>query len=343
MIRIAVVLLSLIAVVSIALVFRPRDPEPKPDGRESTQVAEQEQDSTPVVDQVPNNRGPDVADAYTGDVHPMLSGQGPLELTAHWSPIGTGREQLERQVPESIYAVFRDLTVDVPRRTYTARDFSPLLPAEFEDVGQMWSIELDRVAPFLTQFHSNPSMRAVSRGRRSGPDGAFGVLRAQSPTHFDLVFRWHAEFQLGINMWYTPAYFTGRMVINRQSRSIEHFHVEIPPENTLNVHLTVIAAFDGVSPPDVNREIRHGDEVVTARDIVHVDRMELTDGTQFPEDRQWTDQITLTQARADLKKTFYKFLEIDWVPFTEALARAETSGKPILAAVSWGGLDDQSC
>ena len=334
--RYLITVLSIVAAAVVVWVFWPNE-------RRERELAEQHPETLPAPDPVPNNRGTDVGDAFRGDVHPLLAGQQPLEMAAHWSRIGIGREHLEQQVPEHIYAIFRDLTINEPRHTYTAKELSAFLPPEFGDVGQMWAIELERVAPFLNQFHANPRMRTVSRGRRAGPDGAFGMLRAVSSSHFDLIFRWHAEFQLGRNMWYTPAYFSGRMLVNRETGTIEHFRIEIPTEKTLNVHLTVLAVFDG-NTPDVNREIRHGDSVVTARDIVHVERMELADGTELPsEAADWTSEIPLADAHHALKKSFYKFLEIDWVPFAEALDKAREAGKPILVAVSWGGLDDQSC
>ena len=44
-----------------------------------------------------------------------------------------------------------------------------------------------------------------------------------------------------------------------------------------------------------------------------------------------------------LAKVFYKFKDIDFVPFDQALAAARARQKPILALVALGALDDQSC
>src|SRR5688572_9214477 len=47
------------------------------------------------------NRGAEVLDGFRGDVHPLLSGQTRLEVTAHWAAVGLGRDQLHRAVPPS--------------------------------------------------------------------------------------------------------------------------------------------------------------------------------------------------------------------------------------------------
>src|SRR5438105_14873984 len=55
-------------------------------GAESARSAE----PTPVA----LNRGPDVVDGFRGDVHPLLFGTTRLNVTAQWTPVGHGRDQL---------------------------------------------------------------------------------------------------------------------------------------------------------------------------------------------------------------------------------------------------------
>ncbi len=282
------------------------------------------------------NRGPAVLDGFRGDVHPLLHGQTKLEVTAHWTPVGKGREKIHENVPEEVYRLFRDLRVAKERHTYTEREFSAFLPDELGSVGQIWSLDLDKVIGFLKQFHPNPSMHLVAKGRRAGPDGAFAVLRAVSPTHLDIVYRIHAEFDLTpkvsssptplVGAWYTPSYFAGRVLVNRKTGTVDHFQLALPAEKSLNVHLTV------AHPRGSNR------------DIVRVGRMELIGGnSKTVDDINWVKEMHTAEAHRKLKTVFYKFMEIDWVPTEQALAVARERKKPIFAVVLWGALDDQSC
>ena len=127
--------------------------------------------------------------------------------------------------------------------------------------------------------------------------------------------------------WYSPGYFTGRLVINRQSGTVEYFSLGVPTDKRYNVHVT--AGYGDLGEG-------HG--------WMRVERMELAGGNKEGVDRiQWADQIEAADARDRLAKVFYKFLDIDWVPFDQVLARARSRERPIFAIVSWGSFDDQSC
>jgi hypothetical protein len=279
-----------------------------------------------VPDAVANNSTVSVGIGFRGDVHPSLHGNTQLEVTTNWSPIGKGKDRIEEFVPQGVYHLFRDLQAATARQVYTARDFSGFLPEEMGSVGDIWDLDLDRVASILTQFHANPSMQLVALGRRAGPNGAFATLRAVSADYYDILFRVHAEFELSPVVWYTPAYLRGRLLINRQTGTVEYFRLEHPAERSLNVHLTA-AVMRG-----------------QFRDIVHVDRMELIGGSSERVDEiDWVEAIEPATAYRMLKRPFYQFEEIDWVPFEQTLAKAAASKTPIFAVVLWGALDDQSC
>jgi hypothetical protein len=284
------------------------------------------------------NRGPEVLDGFRGDVHPLLFGRTRLEVTAQWTRIGKGRMDLERLVGPLLYSWFTDLHPAQPRRTYTERDFSAFLPDVVGPVGQLWSIDGEKVAEILKQFHRHPSMHLIAPGRRAGPDGAFAILRAVSPSYLDILFRVHAEFYLTpdnlspelppVGTWYTPAYFWGRVLVNRQTGTIDHFRLALPTDKPLNVHLTVNRLFAAFIP----------------RDIVRVERMELTSGDAGPANHiAWTNALTPAEALGRLAKVFYRHLQIDWVPFDQVLAQARSRGLPIFALVSWGATDDETC
>ncbi len=283
------------------------------------------------------NRSSEIPNGFRGDVHPLLSGQTRLEVNAEWTPVGKGRDGLDRSVNPIVYSWFTELRSAEPKRTYTERDLSAFLPSTVRDVGQLWALDSDRMAKVLKQFHPHPSMRLIASGRRAGPDGSFALLRAVSSSYLDIVFRIHAEFFLTpgegppgtapINAWYTPAYFAGRILVNQQTGTVEHFRLALPIEKELNVHLTVQAI---------------GKYIKEAHDVVRVERMELSGGKE-PAGIHWSKEIAPAEAQRRLAKVFYKSLEIDFVPCEQALALARSKDRPIFAIVSWGSFEDQSC
>src|SRR5262249_38300839 len=172
------------------------------------------------------NRSSNIPNGFRGEVHPLLHGRTRLEVTTQWTPIGTGRDQMHRHLHPKLYSLFTELRPDQPRQTYTERDFSGFLPEDVGEVGQLWVLDADKVTQFLRQFHPGATLHLTAAGRRAGPDGAFAILRAVSPSHLDILFRIHAEFRLTpeglpIGAWYTPAYFTGRVLVNKQTGTVD--------------------------------------------------------------------------------------------------------------------------
>lgn len=287
------------------------------------------------------NRGPEIGDGFQGDAHPLFHHPDTVRVTADW---GFDRHQ-ERDpaflffVPPEIQRLFLELETATPMHVYQEQEFSCFLPANIPDaVGQMWSIDPNRVMVFLKQFHNSPSMRLVAKGRRAGPDGAFAILRAVSPTHLDIHFRIHAEFDVLPKewrtnrplpeAWYSPSCFRGRLVINRETGKIEFFSLGVPTDHANNVHITYSAG-----------AIHKG-----AHGWMRVNSMELTGGDRERADRlNWVDQIESAEAFERLTKVFYKFKNIDWVPFEKAQEIARVQRKPIFTVVVFGALDNQSC
>lgn len=285
---------------------------------------------------VPTNRSVEVPDGFRGEVHPMLKGQTKVEVAGRWTTVGKGGDRIHEVIPSEVYRLFLDLKLARERQTYTPRELSAFMPAEVGQVGQIWTLDVEKVRELLKQFHPRPSMSLQAKGRRAGPDGAFGLLRAVTPQYLDIVFRIHAEFDLmpqewnspipldGI--WYTPAYLAGRMLVDRQAGTVAFFEMALPSEKTLNVHLTVAHP--------------RGDN----HDIVRVDHMELVGGDKgLADEIDWNEAVAVSEAHSRLAEQFYKFMEIEWVPVEQALAVARAQDKPIMAMVLWGALDDQSC
>ncbi|MGH7173140.1 MAG: hypothetical protein ACRELG_22895, partial [Gemmataceae bacterium] len=278
------------------------------------------------------NRGSEVLDGFRGDVHPLLNRRAELKVTANWdmNRNQSGNVACFKGVPPEVRDHFLGLEVSIPTNTYTERDFSRFLPAgALGAVGQMWALDLDKISVFLKQFHPNPSMRLVAKGRRPGPDGAFAILRAVSPFHFDILIRAHAEFDVrpaqvrpGIEAWFSPSCFLGRLLVDRKAGTVEQFWLSLPTDTYFNVHYTL-----------ADKGELHG--------WMHVDQMDLIGGSRESSDRiSWTSQIEPKDAYDRLAKVFYKFKEIDWVPFDKVQEVARLRKKPILVVAALGALDN---
>ncbi len=294
---------------------------------------------------VPTNRGPEVPDGFRGEVHPLLTRHAETEVRAYWDPEKVKTAHLLPGLPADLDPVRRlylGVGVAVPSQSYSERDFSALLPPEgVTAAGQAWALDPERVAVFLKQFHPTAEARSASVGRRPGPDGAFAVLRATSPSYLDVVFRVHAEFDLvppsadfpARHVWYTPAAFLGRVVVNRTEGAVAYFQLGVPTDEVKNVHGAVLTAPDPDHP-----------EGYRVYQFLRADRMELVGGA-LPDlgGYVWADQVEPARAYERLAKLFYKFKEIDFLPFRDALAAARARNRPIFAVVALGALDDQSC
>jgi hypothetical protein len=307
-----------------------------------------------VKDVVPDNRGPDVRVGFHGDRHPLLFGGTQLQVTADWMlPVGKKQERLRPGMPdELVNSLYSEAKPARKTQVYTERDFASFLPEKIEGVGQIWALDEKGVTSLLRQFHPAASLHPMSPGRRAGPDGAFATLRAMSASYLDIVCRVHAEFNLSpkgeanravslpegyspdepMTVWYTPAFLSGRMIVNREKGTVDFFRLGIPTDKSLNAHLTL--GFERDLHP-----LRW-----SLHDIVHVDRMELIGGDgKLGDTISWEKAVDVPRAQELLAREFYKFKGIDWVPLEQAGTVARDRKMPIMAIVTWGALDDQTC
>ncbi|CAH1779589.1 unnamed protein product [Owenia fusiformis] len=116
---------------------------------------------------------------------------------------------------------------------YTKNMFEPLsheryLPPKIVDANEAFLNEL------LLMFHPRPFTQM-----RFDPNGGVAVVRAESEKWLDIWFRFHAEFQLNeapaLPFWFTPAQFTGNIVISKDGSSVKHFHLYVPSDRKLNI------------------------------------------------------------------------------------------------------------
>ena len=265
-----------------------------------------------------------------------LDGKATLRVEAYWEPIADTALGLPNYSPENA-ALFNNLSPAHPSQEYEADAFKAFFPKEDVTVGSLWELDVNKVIPFLQQFHPgataemhiNPgawytgadNRRIAISGMES--DGGFASLRALSSGYVEIVFRVHAEFLLDkdASAYFTPAQFTGRLVLNRNSGMIREFWLYLPSRNT-NV--------------DIN--------AFNAADMVFVPRMELIG--QNPDDQGdivWETAITEEEAKAMLAAAFYKSAEIERFPIEEVVAQAQAKNRPIHVLMTWGVFDDESC
>jgi hypothetical protein len=285
-----------------------------------------------------------VGRGFRGDRHPLLAAGTTLEVEAFWTPLGYGAIEADlfplrgggngrefgthrSSFPLESHESFRQLSVAQRRRKYSARHFSAFMPSgdRLTTVGETWALDLAGVSRFLTQFHPAVSMHLDSTGRLPGPNGAYAILRAVSPTHAEIAFRIHAEIEPEPGVFFTPAHFSGTLVINKQTGEVEAFQLAMPMKDALNAMLTVVLENEALI------------------DLIRVHRMELVGSSASSQRIEWESAIGLPEAKERLTQLFFDFMAIDWVPPEQAVAFAQETKKPILAVVLWGALDDQSC
>ena len=264
------------------------------------------------------------------DLSTTLKNTTTLQVHAYWDPIADSTYNLHKNSPENTELF--DLSPNEPVREYRGDAFNAFLPSSSVTVGDVWELDLDSVISFLSQFHPGATGKL-----RHGQKGAFACLRALSPDYADITFRIHAEFTLATRRkpgWkpsthehlidvarFIPSQFAGRLLINLKTGDICDFSLALPPRNS-NV--------------DIND--------FGYADMVFVPRMELlSTPTQTSNDIKWKEVITPETARRRLELKFYKFAEIDWLPFEDAVKKAEATQRPIHAVLTWGPLVDESC
>jgi hypothetical protein len=301
-------------------------------------------------DSVQVNPDLQVPEGFRGEVHPELSGDARLELVARWEPtlpeakrkgiklgIIDNAESPEYAIPDELVVLLTESKPARERATYGARELSAFLPAEIEGTGQTWRIDPEAAAGFLAQFHPGTSTTfdhyEQPYGRRPGPAGAFGILRAVTPAWLDVLFRVHAEFVLEEGaVVYTPACFLGRMLVDRAAGTVAYLDMRVPGD--LSVNLNILLTFP---LPGERKEVTN---IVFER----IETMELSGGDAEALARvEAPDALAPGEAHHRLKKAFYKFLDVDWVPIEEVFERASAVHRPVLAAVLTSPLDDQSC
>lgn len=173
----------------------------------------------------------------------------------------------------------------------------------------------------LRQFHAGATLKSSEKGEAPG---TYACLRAVSRDAFEILLRAHAVFELEGDVIYKPAQFEGRLVLERESGALQAFHLELP---TRDPNADIIRRSTARRPPRA--------------DIGWVPRMELSSGDRPIFD--WLHQVPDEEARLALRRAFYTFAALDWLPFQQAVLRSRETQKPLHLVVLLGALDDDSC
>ena len=263
-----------------------------------------------------------------------------LQVNAHWDPIADSSLDLPNHSPKHA-ALFDDLSPAHPSQEYEADAFTVFFPKGGVAIGDLWELDANEIIPFLRQFHPGATAKIRSNpGGKSTLDmffnftltlskvgleseGAYACLRALSSSYAEIVFRIHADFLLDrdAGAYFTPAQFTGRLILNRNTGTIREFWLYLPPRNS-NVDFY---AFGGA-------------------DMLFVPRMELIgQNTDDRSDIVWETAITEENAKTMLAASFYKSADIERFPIEDIVAQAQAKNRPIHLLLTWGVFDDESC
>ena len=212
-----------------------------------------------------------------------------------------------------------NLRVAEPEKQYSAAIFQSFLPSETVSVGDFWQIEGDSVLKLLQQLHPNPNLDI--RINSGDSRGLWACLRAYNDKFADIMFRIHAEFKFEDGR-FTPSQFKGHLVMDRIGEKVTFFEMYVP-EGPVNFDVSWNSVVDA--------------GLCT--------QMELRVGTRNPiRDAEFAER-SITQEEADriLRRRFYKWEQINWVPPEQALEIAQAQQKPIHVISIDGPLADEAC
>lgn len=202
----------------------------------------------------------------------------------------------------------------------------------------------------LSMFHPRPFLVT-----RFPPKGGVAMVRAVSEEFIDIVFRVHAEFQLNEPpynpFWFTPAQFTGNIIVTKDYKHIVYFNVYVPSDKKLNVDMEWL---NGPSEGE-NMEVDIGYMPLMQANISAPSReWKIQHDIEYPVETdsgvqetvqgiKWLEEIDREGALRQLEVKMYPFKQVRYYNFTETLTKAKEENKLIHSILLWGALDDQSC
>ncbi|VDI51956.1 selenoprotein N [Mytilus galloprovincialis] len=194
----------------------------------------------------------------------------------------------------------------------------------------------------LSMFHPRPFLMI-----RFPPKGGVALVRAQNNDYIEIVFRFHAEFQLNEPphnpFWFTPAQFTGSLIISKDYTRILNFNLYVPSDKKLNVDMEWL---NGPSENE-NMEVDIGYMPLMTANITAKSRLRRhSHDTEEPIETDdtlqdtvnniiWTHEIGLDDALQQLEVKMYPFKKITYYNFTETIKKAQEENKLIHSILLW--------
>ena len=261
-----------------------------------------------------------------------------LKLTAHWAPFTDSKYNFGKR-----WETLKQLKPAQKVKSYSQNELAVFLPPSKLKFGEYWKVKIDDVIPILKQFHSG----ATKRLHHGGPQGAYGVIVAENDKFRRIRSRVHAQFNLKDGK-YVPSQFAGDFVVERSTGKIVAFKLGMPPRRN-NVDLNwETGKMVEVKGPDGKPLIGKDGKPVKYRgviaDIGYCERLELIGGNwKQVNEFQWDQKLKPEDVDKNFRKKFYRFAQIDWLPWEQAVAQSKKSGKPLHVVALFGALDDESC
>ncbi|KAL4237356.1 selenoprotein N [Mactra antiquata] len=187
----------------------------------------------------------------------------------------------------------------------------------------------------LMLFHPRPFLIT-----RFGPQGGVACIRARNEYLIDVVFRIHAEFQLNelpnYPFWFTPAQFTGHLIITKNLQHIVHFDMYVPNTRLLNVDMEWLESSDNMVV-----DIGYMPEMSVSITSPSVPADSVVEGVELPKKYAdvnslvWTEEITEEEAFRALEVKMYPFKEVPYYNFKESLEHAAEEKKLMHHILLW--------
>eukprot|EP00731_Ephydatia_muelleri_P027941 Em0019g814a len=178
----------------------------------------------------------------------------------------------------------------------------------------------------LSQFHPYVFLQS-----RYGPRGSMAVVRARNNRYLDIMMRVHAEYQLNDEpnrqFWFTPAQYTGRLIIDKEAQHVEFFELYLPTNKQLNTDMEWIIP-DGSHSVDIGfvPEMRlcslHPSAV-----LLNNSQVNMGAGSYNFSAIKWDEEISVDRALVLLEQGFYPFKKIPYLYFTDAMDLARQQEK----------------
>ncbi|BFZ12332.1 hypothetical protein BsWGS_15370 [Bradybaena similaris] len=329
-------------------------------------------------DYLGKSKGQGDSDSSSADIYP---GEDVVTIEARFSPLNlsTMFKDWQHDVSnnESYYGLFNWLTPNIKTKQFGVSRFLDLLPDlessptpgtvyTIVDVTKVRfgssSLSSDRFYPPRVVGHGSVVHRLLSMLHprpfllmRFPPQGILGCVRAINEEYIEVVFRMHIEFQLNepprYPFWFTPAQFTGSLLMSRNGSTVKHFHLYVPNERRLNVDMEWL----NDSPEDMEVDIGYL-PLMELVSIGHSRPQRLFEDSQVHKaenksyyeettttEINWDAEISYEDARDALEVKMYPFKQVRYFNLSEALDHAKAEDKLVHTILLWGALDDQSC